>query len=72
MSQTRRHSLIETTTNTALGLVLSVLLSTVVYPMFGHAFTLPQNVGITLIFTVASIARGYVVRRAFNRWRNPA
>ena len=68
MTQSRRHSLIETVTGVAVGFVVSVLASMVVYPLFGHAFTLGQNVGITIIFTVLSIARGYCVRRLFNRW----
>lgn len=66
MSQSRRHSLIETIAGTAFGFVLSVLASMVIYPLFGHAFSLSQNIGITIIFTVLSIARGYVVRRLFN------
>lgn len=53
--------------STAIGFVMSLVLGYVVYPMFGHTFTLAQNVGITAIFTIASIARGYVVRRWFNR-----
>ena len=65
--QRRHQSLIETLASTAIGLVISILLSLAVYPAFGHSFTLAQNVGITVIFTAASIARGYVVRRAFNR-----
>jgi len=66
MEQTRAGSLFEACINTAVGFFLSLALSVIVYPMFGHAFTMAQNVGITIIFTVASIARGYVVRRWFN------
>lgn len=66
MSQSRRHSLFETLAGTAIGFAVSVLASMVVYPIFGHAFTLGENTGITLIFTVLSIARGYAVRRLFN------
>lgn len=65
MEQSRLESLIEAIINTAIGFVLSMLLSMVVYPAFGHSFTLSQNAGITAIFTVASIARGYAVRRWF-------
>lgn len=67
MSQSRRHSLIETVAGVAIGFVVSVLASIVVYPAFGHGFTLGQNIGITIIFTVLSIVRGYCVRRLFNR-----
>lgn len=66
MTQSRRMSLIETLAGVAIGFAVSVAASFVVYPMFGHSFTLSQNIGITVIFTVLSIARGYVVRRVFN------
>ncbi len=66
MTQSRRHSFIEAMAGTAIGFVISVLASMVVYPLFGHAFTLHQNIGITAIFTVLSIARGYAVRRLLN------
>lgn len=66
MNQTRIGSLIEACINTAIGFAVSIVLSLIVYPMFGHSFTLAQNVGITVIFTVASIVRSYVVRRWFN------
>lgn len=66
MSQSKIHSLIETFAGVAIGFIVSVALSYVVYPLFGHSFTLGQNIGITIIFTVASIVRGYLVRRAFN------
>ena len=66
MTQTRLQSLIEALVNVAIGMVISVALSLVVYPLFGHAFTLAQNVWITIIFTVASIVRSYCVRRWFN------
>lgn len=66
MSQSRLHSFVEAWTGTIVGFVMSMVLSSVVYPAFGHAFTLMQNFWITLIFTVASIVRGYVIRRWFN------
>lgn len=66
MNQSKLSSLVETIINTAIGFVTSIVLSLIVYPMFGHNFTLTQNAGITAIFTAASIARGYVVRRWFN------
>lgn len=65
MKQSRLGSLIEALAHTVIGFIFSVLLSMVVYPMFGHTFTLAQNIGITAIFTVASIGRGYVIRRWF-------
>lgn len=64
--QTRRSSFIEAAIGTAIGFVISIALSMVIYPAFGHAFSLVQNVWITPIFTAASIMRSYVVRRWFN------
>lgn len=66
MNQSRLSSLIEACIGTAVGFAISLALSLVVYPAFGHAFTLAQNFWITAIFTVASVARGYVIRRWFN------
>ena len=61
-------SLAETCASIAIGFVVSVAITAVVMPAYGHAVTLADNLQITAIFTVASIARGYAVRRAFNRW----
>lgn len=66
MEQTKLGSLIEACINTAIGFVISLLLAMIVYPMFGGRFTMAQNFWITVIFTIASIARGYAVRR----WAN--
>jgi hypothetical protein len=71
MTQTRKQSAIETVAGVAIGFAVSLLASVLVFPLFGHAFTLSQNVGITIIFTVLSIARGYAVRRLFNHWGQP-
>lgn len=68
MTQTRRQSMVETISSVVIGFTVSVLAGMEVYPAFGHSFTLSQNIGITIIFTLLSIARGYVMRRIFNRW----
>lgn len=66
MNQSRLGSLIEAVFGTAIGFLVTLGLTPIVYPMFGHSFTLAQNLGITAIFTVASVLRGYVIRRWFN------
>lgn len=68
MSQSRRMSLIETVASIAIGFVVSVIITAVVMPAYGHHVTLADNIEITAIFTLASIARGYLVRRFFVRW----
>lgn len=66
MTQSRLQSFVEAWAGTVVGFIMSLGLSTIVYPMFGHAFTLAQNFWIVTIFTVASVVRGYAVRRVFN------
>ena len=66
MSQTHRQTLVETIASTAIGFVVAYIATYVVMPWFGHEVTHAQNVGITSIFTVISIVRGYAIRRFFN------
>lgn len=66
MTQTRLSSLIEAVLNVAIGFWVSVLITAVVLPAYGHSVTWGDNLQITAIFTVSSIARSYVVRRWFN------
>lgn len=65
--QTRSLSAIEATTSTAIGFGVSLALTFTVLPAFGYAVTAPDAWGITAIYTAASIARSYAVRRMFNR-----
>ncbi len=64
--QTRLGSLVESWTNTTIGYVINVFAGLLIYPLFGADFSLAQNAGIGLIFTVISVLRGYAVRRWFN------
>ena len=66
MDQSKRSSFIEAVINTAIGFLVTLILSPIVYPLFGHSFSVGQNLAITAIFTFTSIFRGYVVRRWFN------
>lgn len=65
----QRRSLIalETFTSTATGFAISLALTFTVLPAFGYAVTAPDAWSITAIYTAASLFRGYVVRRIFNR-----
>lgn len=64
--QSRRMSLVEAALSTAIGFAVSYLLGAIVYPLMGWAVTPGQNALVVAIFTVASIIRGYGVRRLFN------
>lgn len=65
-SQTRLVSLIESGISTGIGYAVSFILWQTIGPLFGYHVTLMDNFWFTNIFTVASIARQYGVRRAFN------
>ena len=65
--QSRLMSMIETCASTAAGFILTLILQALVYPLFGLHTTFATNLWLTIIFTVASIARGYVLRRVFER-----
>ena len=68
MSQTKIGSLLETLAGIAIGFVVSLGITAVVMPAYGHQVTVGDNLQITGIFTVASIVRGYLVRRWFVAW----
>jgi len=70
--QSRRLSAIETATNIGVGFVVSLVITDLVMPLFGHDVTLGQNVVITSVFTVASVVRSYALRRLFNRLQEQA
>ncbi|SLN77722.1 DUF7220 family protein [Roseisalinus antarcticus] len=69
MSQSRRMSLVEAITNVAVGYGLAVAMQILVFPWFGLYPSLSQNLAIGVLFTGASLIRGYALRRLFERWR---
>lgn len=65
--QTRWQSFFESCINVAIGYCVALLSQLLVFPWFGIDIPLASNLAIGAIFTVISIARSYVVRRAFNK-----
>jgi len=65
--QTKKHSIIESITQTIIGLITSILVQITIYPMMGIPVTFSQNLIITAVFFVVSIIRGYLVRRYFSK-----
>lgn len=65
--QNKKHSFIESITQTLIGLGSSIAIQVVLYPLMGIPVTLFQNVIITIVFFVASLIRGYFIRRYFNK-----
>lgn len=67
MSQSRRHSAIESVANVAIGYGVSVASNAVILPAFGFNVSLADNLLIGLWFTAISIVRSYTLRRMFNK-----
>ena len=67
MIQTKKNSLIESVTQTIIGLGTSFLIQLLIYPALGIAVSFGQNLIITFVFFVVSILRGYLIRRYFNK-----
>ena len=70
MAQNKKQSLTETIISTFIGLAVSLITQIVVFPLYNLDVSFNQNIQITIIFTIVSIARGYLVRRYFNKKHN--
>ena len=67
--QSRRMALAEAVTNVAVGFVFAIIVQALVFPLVGLKVTFAENMLIGAAFTVASVIRGYVLRRTFERMR---
>ena len=65
MRQSRLMSLVEAMANVVVGYGVAVVTQMLVFPLFGLGATLRQSLGIGAIFTLVSLVRGYLLRRAF-------
>ena len=66
MNQTRLGSFIEVCINIAIGFSINWVANLLILPLYGFHITGGQAFTMGLIFTIISVARGYVVRRWFN------
>jgi hypothetical protein len=69
MKQSRLMSMVESLANVLVGYVVAVVTQMVVFPLFGLAVTVTENLLIGLIFTAVSIVRSYALRRGFEALR---
>ena len=65
MTQSRIMSLVEVITGSVIAFVVAIWANWAVLPLFGFEVKLQQSFAITLIFTIISIVRSYLVRRFF-------
>ena len=69
MKQSRLMSLVESLANVLVGYGVAVATQMAVFPLFGLAVTVTENLLIGLVFTVVSIVRNYALRRGFEALR---
>ena len=69
-SQTRSMSLIESVANTGAGFALSLLIQISLFYLMSIETTTTQNLLMSGVFTVASLVRGYLMRRLFVWWES--
>jgi hypothetical protein len=65
--QSKKNSIIESVTNTVIGLVTSFIIQLIIYPILNISVNINQNIIITFVFFTASVLRGYLIRRYFNK-----
>lgn len=65
--QSRKHSALETVASTAIGFVVSWAATPLILWCFGYSVGAGKSFGITVVYTLLSLLRGYLVRRWFNR-----
>ena len=64
--QSKKQSFIESLTSTTIGWLIGVILNLTILPLFDYNITVVDSLLVSLIFTVISVARGYLIRRFFN------
>ena len=65
--QSKKHSLFESFTNIAIGLVINVTAQFLIFPMFDIDIDPEENIAIAVIFTVISLCRSYAIRRWYTK-----
>ena len=64
--QSKKQSLIESLTSTTIGIIIGIVLNLTILPIFGYPVSFSDSLWISLIFTIVSIIRSYIIRRFFN------
>ncbi len=65
--QSKLESLSEAVLNTFIGFVIAFISQLVFFPIVGIDVSLSQNFILTVLFTLVSIIRTYIIRRYFNK-----
>lgn len=62
-------SLTETLSNTAIGYAINQTAQILLFPVVGIHVPYSINFALGVMFTIISVARGFVLRRLFEWWR---
>ena len=65
--QSKKSSFIESLVNTFVGFIVTIAFSPFIYWLCDVQINLPQMSVVTILFTILSIARNYIIRRFFNK-----
>ena len=65
-------SLIESVANTGAGFLVSLLIQITLFSIMSIETTTTQNLTMSGVFTLASLVRGYLMRRLFLLWEEVA
>lgn len=72
MSQSRKMSFLEQCISVGIGFGIALGIQAALMPALGIPTTTGQDLIVVAVFTVASVVRGYFVRRLFNWWHHRA
>lgn len=64
-------SLVESIANTGAGFLVSLVLQLSLFSLMAIETTATQNLTMSGVFTLASLVRGYLMRRVFIWWESP-
>lgn len=64
--QTKKGSVLETITNTAVGFAINYTANLLIFPLYGMHISPGNNFLLGLIYTIISVVRSYGMRRLFN------
>lgn len=67
--QSKKLSALESITNVIAGFLVALLTQLAIFPAMNIPVSLQENLTISLVFTVVSVIRSYVIRRIFNKIR---
>ena len=66
MKQTRKQSFIEANVNTFFGFLISYVTLLILNSVYGMDLSMMDSLEVTLVFTIVSVGRNFMIRRWFN------